>query len=146
MFQFDLLPGHRRHVCLYGFWVPRRHLEPSIGVGWVRQSSHCKYVLYTKIIHYIILLKVQLNFLVWLVYWQVFVAGVRPSEIMMSHALVQVVITFIQVIEIMVLAFFIYGVENHGSYLLVLALSMLEGVCGMLYGNSTWSWKYAVLN
>ncbi|KAF5281618.1 hypothetical protein FQR65_LT02938 [Abscondita terminalis] len=62
------------------------------------------------------------------------VAGVTSSEIILAHFVTQLVIVFIQVLELMILTFFVYKIRYEGSFVEILLILLAGGVCGMTYG------------
>ncbi|XP_067007199.2 ABC transporter G family member 23 [Anabrus simplex] len=62
------------------------------------------------------------------------VAGVTSAEILISHILCQLVCMFVQCVEVIALALFVFNVVCHGHIAALLALVFLQGVCGMCFG------------
>lgn len=63
------------------------------------------------------------------------VAGVTSLEIMFTHFITQFILMVLQVAEIMVITFAIYNTTNEGSLSTLVFMIILEGLCGMSYGN-----------
>lgn len=61
--------------------------------------------------------------------------GITAGEILLSHVLTQLIVLILQTIECLTLSFFIFGMESNGSVLLVTILTILEGFCGMCFGE-----------
>ncbi|KAK4875923.1 hypothetical protein RN001_012345 [Aquatica leii] len=62
------------------------------------------------------------------------VAGVTTVEILLAHFITQLVIVLIQVLELMILTFFIYKIKYEGNFLEIMVILLAGGVCGMTYG------------
>ncbi|CAL4139268.1 unnamed protein product, partial [Meganyctiphanes norvegica] len=62
------------------------------------------------------------------------VAGVHTSEVMLSHLVTQMVVMIIQIGLILVFMFPVFGIPCEGSMVLVILLSVLQGLCGMTFG------------
>ncbi|CAL7937627.1 unnamed protein product [Xylocopa violacea] len=65
---------------------------------------------------------------------RILVQGVNTSEILITHLIVQAMIIVIQVTVALCVFFLVFDMECKGSMAIVIGLSMLEGICGMLYG------------
>ncbi|XP_058467891.1 ABC transporter G family member 20 [Malaya genurostris] len=62
------------------------------------------------------------------------VAGITALELLLAHIITQTSIMLLQCIEIILLATFVFDVQNQGSNVTVVGLLMLLGFAGMLYG------------
>lgn len=64
------------------------------------------------------------------------VAGVSSLEIILTHFVTQFSITIIQVLEILILTFFIYKTDYNGSLFEIILVLILGGIVGMSYGKN----------
>ncbi|XP_053695189.1 ABC transporter G family member 20 [Sabethes cyaneus] len=62
------------------------------------------------------------------------VAGITALELLLAHIITQTSIMLLQCVEIILLATFVFDVQNQGSNVTVVGLLMLLGFAGMLYG------------
>ncbi|KAL1449980.1 hypothetical protein WDU94_002444 [Cyamophila willieti] len=62
------------------------------------------------------------------------VAGVTPLEILFSHVITQFVVMCGQTALVLIFMIFVFGVECKGDLLLVIILTILQGLCGMCFG------------
>ena len=62
------------------------------------------------------------------------VAGVTSFQFLISHILTQFLVLLVQVTFLMFFTFLIFGIQNRGSFLWVVLLTILQGCCGMAYG------------
>lgn len=62
------------------------------------------------------------------------VAGITSLEITLTHFILQAGIMLVQTTEVVILIFVIYGYTYEGSVLLIFIISLLSGICGMVYG------------
>ncbi|XP_011859218.1 PREDICTED: ABC transporter G family member 20-like isoform X2 [Vollenhovia emeryi] len=62
------------------------------------------------------------------------VQGVKAKEILLSHIVVESIITIIQSITIILLVFPVWGLECKGSILVIIFLFFLNTFCGMMCG------------
>lgn len=67
------------------------------------------------------------------------VAGVTSLEILVTHFLLQMFIIVLQMIEIVVITFWFYGTEYIGSIFAIIIIVALQGLCGMSYGEWTFT-------
>lgn len=65
----------------------------------------------------------------------VFVLGVTPLEILFSHVITQFVVMCGQTALVLIFMILVFGVECKGDISLVIALTILQGLCGMCFGN-----------
>jgi hypothetical protein len=61
-------------------------------------------------------------------------AGVKPSELMISHVLTQLAMLVIQILVLLGVAVLVFQIPCHGSVLTILALTVLLGLAGSMYG------------
>lgn len=61
--------------------------------------------------------------------------GITALELLLAHIITQTSIMLLQCIEIILLATFVFDVQNQGSNVTVVGLLMLLGFAGMLYGK-----------
>lgn len=61
-------------------------------------------------------------------------AGVAPSEILMSHIISNSIVMILQSVEFLIVTKYIYELENHGSDTIVMALILLVGFAAIVYG------------
>lgn len=62
------------------------------------------------------------------------VSGVRPNEYILTHAFTQIAVVVLQTLSVLSIAFLIFEIPIYGSVVLVSALIVLQGICGMAYG------------
>nr|WMI51951.1 ABCE1 [Dermanyssus gallinae] len=62
------------------------------------------------------------------------VAGVRPFEVVLSHVYAQFSLLVVQVALLLVFTFGVFEMPLEGSLMLVISLTVLQGLCGMTYG------------
>lgn len=62
------------------------------------------------------------------------IAGVTSHEFMISHVLTQLLVLFVQVTFLLVFTFAVFKIPSRGSFIWVIALTFLQGACGMAYG------------
>lgn len=62
------------------------------------------------------------------------VAGVTPTEILFSHVVTQFVVMCGQTALVLIFMIIVFGVTNNGDIFLVIALTLLQGLCGMCFG------------
>ncbi|VEN54267.1 unnamed protein product [Callosobruchus maculatus] len=63
-----------------------------------------------------------------------YVAGVLPAEILFSHVLTQFIIMVGQTILALIFMLAVFKVKCVGNLLLVVILTLLQGLCGMCFG------------
>jgi hypothetical protein len=61
-------------------------------------------------------------------------AGVRPSEMMLSHVITQLVMVAIQIALLIAVAVLVFAIPCHGSVLTIMGLTVSLAMAGMLYG------------
>ncbi|XP_076438732.1 ABC transporter G family member 20-like isoform X2 [Babylonia areolata] len=62
------------------------------------------------------------------------VNGVTPSEVMLSHVITQFLVLLVQVTLLLLCTFLIFKIPLVGSWVHVLSLILLQGLCGMCLG------------
>lgn len=62
------------------------------------------------------------------------VAGVTPTEILFSHVVTQFVVMCGQTALVLIFMIIVFGVTNNGDIVLVITLTILQGLCGMCFG------------
>jgi len=62
-------------------------------------------------------------------------AGVTPLEILFSHVITQFVVMCGQTALVLIFMILVFGVECKGDISLVIALTILQGLCGMCFGK-----------
>ncbi|XP_022701989.1 ABC transporter G family member 20-like isoform X5 [Varroa jacobsoni] len=62
------------------------------------------------------------------------VAGVRPFEVVVSHVYSQFCVMVVQVALLLLFIFLVFQIPLEGSLLLVILLTLLQGLSGMTYG------------
>ncbi|XP_037919474.1 ABC transporter G family member 23 isoform X2 [Hermetia illucens] len=62
------------------------------------------------------------------------VAGVSPGEILFSHVVTQFIVMCGQTALVLIFMLLVFGVTNNGSLVLVVILTLLQGMCGMCFG------------
>jgi len=61
--------------------------------------------------------------------------GVTPPEILFSHVITQFVVMIVQTLMVLIFSFAVFHIVCNGSLLLVIILTMLNGLCGMCFGK-----------
>lgn len=64
------------------------------------------------------------------------VAGVSPGEILFSHVVTQFVVMSGQTALVLIFMILVFGVECKGDIGWVIVLTILQGLCGMCFGES----------
>lgn len=64
-------------------------------------------------------------------------AGVSSTEILISHIVLEAGVICLQVVEVIIFVFFIFGMPCAGRYFDIVILLLLQGFCGMCGGKST---------
>lgn len=62
------------------------------------------------------------------------VAGVKPFEVVVSHVASQFFVMVVQVTLLLAFMFLVFKIPLGGSPILVILLTLLQGLCGMCYG------------
>ncbi|OQR77411.1 ABC transporter G family member 20-like, partial [Tropilaelaps mercedesae] len=62
------------------------------------------------------------------------VAGVRPFEVVVSHVYSQFCVMVVQVTLLLIFIFLVFKIPLEGSLILVILLTLLQGLSGMTYG------------
>lgn len=70
-----------------------------------------------------------------ILFLRVFFAGVTPLEILFSHVITQFVVMCGQTALVLIFMILVFGVECKGDITLVIALTILQGLCGMCFGE-----------
>lgn len=65
------------------------------------------------------------------------VAGVSPGEILFSHVITQFVVMCGQTALVLIFMILVFGVECKGEIGWVIVLTILQGLCGMCFGELT---------
>lgn len=65
------------------------------------------------------------------------VAGVSPGEILFSHVVTQFVVMSGQTALVLIFMILVFGVECKGDIGWVIVLTILQGLCGMCFGESS---------
>lgn len=63
------------------------------------------------------------------------VAGVLPGEILFSHVITQFVVMCGQTALVLIFMILVFGVECKGDIGWVIVLTILQGLCGMCFGE-----------
>lgn len=63
------------------------------------------------------------------------VTGVTTTEILLSHLLTQGLIMILQTIEVLLVSFWLFGLHCEGSFVTVILLLLIQGLCGMCTGK-----------
>ncbi|CAH2004698.1 unnamed protein product [Acanthoscelides obtectus] len=63
-----------------------------------------------------------------------YVAGIGPAEILVCHVLTQFIIMLGQTVLVLIVMFAIFQLKCIGNLALVVALTLLQGLCGMSFG------------
>uniref|UniRef100_T1IX93 ABC transporter domain-containing protein n=1 Tax=Strigamia maritima TaxID=126957 RepID=T1IX93_STRMM len=62
------------------------------------------------------------------------VAGVTSFEVMLGHTLTQLIVVIFQIATVLILVIEVFNVNSRGNIVWVFLLSLLQGMCGMMYG------------
>lgn len=62
------------------------------------------------------------------------VNGITGTEILFSHVVTQFIVMVLQTILVLIFCFAVFGLSQNGSYVLVVLLTILAGLCGMCFG------------
>lgn len=62
------------------------------------------------------------------------VSGVTSYEFLLSHVLTQMFVLSVQIILLLIFTFLVFEIPCRGAFFWVIALTYLQGVCGMGYG------------
>lgn len=62
------------------------------------------------------------------------VSGVTSFQVLVSHVLTQSIVLVAQVLVILIFTFLIFEIPSRGPFILVIAIALLQGVCGMSFG------------
>ena len=62
------------------------------------------------------------------------VAGVTPTELVLSHIILQTLLLAFQVGFKLIVAFLIFTIPNSGSLISAVILTFLQGICGLMFG------------
>lgn len=62
------------------------------------------------------------------------VAGVTPTEILLSHVMTQFVVMCGQTALVLIFMIVVFGVTNNGEIGWIVVLTILQGLCGMCFG------------
>lgn len=65
------------------------------------------------------------------------VAGVSPGEILFSHVVTQFIVMCGQTALVLIFMILVFGVECKGDIGWVIVLTLLQGLCGMCFGEKT---------
>lgn len=63
------------------------------------------------------------------------VSGVQTSQILLAHAINQVVVMVIQIFMVLGCTFFVFEIPSRGSFIWVVLLILLQGCTGMGFGK-----------
>jgi ABC-type multidrug transport system permease subunit len=63
------------------------------------------------------------------------VAGVRMIEFMIAHVVNQLVVLMGQTLFVYLFALLVFKIPFHGSLPLAVLITLLQGLCGMSFGN-----------
>ncbi|KAJ8034677.1 ABC transporter G family member 20 [Holothuria leucospilota] len=62
------------------------------------------------------------------------VAGVKPSEVLLAHVWTQCIIMLVQMTSVIIFIFAVFKVPLEGNIVLIIVLTALQGLCGMAFG------------
>lgn len=65
------------------------------------------------------------------------VNGITGLEILFSHVITQFVVMVGQTAFVLIFAFVAYDLIQNGSWILIISLTLLSGLCGMCFGNKS---------
>lgn len=67
------------------------------------------------------------------------VNGINGTEILFTQVITQFVVMICQTVMVLLVGFIIFDLTQEGNWILVFALSLLGGVCGMCFGKCSFS-------
>jgi len=62
------------------------------------------------------------------------VAGVDTFQILMAHALTQIIVMVVQILLVLVFTFLVFDIPSRGPFIWVILLLLLQGMTGMAFG------------
>lgn len=65
---------------------------------------------------------------------RVLLAGVKPTEILISHVISNMLNVLLQCIEVYFISIYVYKLENNGSFVIVATMLLLTGIVAIFYG------------
>lgn len=69
------------------------------------------------------------------------IAGVSSLEISLTHLILHMGIAFIYTIEILIISFAVFKIENIGSIWALTLITFLQGLAGMNFGENIWNFQ-----
>lgn len=63
------------------------------------------------------------------------VAGVDTLQILIAHALTQILVMFVQIMLVLVFTFMVFDIPSRGPFIWVILLLLLQGCTGMAFGK-----------
>lgn len=63
------------------------------------------------------------------------VSGVTAAQVFMSHIMLQFIVLIFQVFGLLIFTFLVFDIPSRGPFILVIIMTLIQGVCGMAYGK-----------
>lgn len=63
------------------------------------------------------------------------VAGVDTFQILIAHALTQIIVMIVQILLVLVFTFLVFDIPSRGPFIWVILLLLLQGCTGMAFGE-----------
>ena len=63
------------------------------------------------------------------------VAGVDTFQILIAHALTQIIVMIVQILLVLVFTFLVFDIPSRGPFIWVILLLLLQGCTGMAFGK-----------
>ena len=74
------------------------------------------------------------------------VAGVDTLQVLVAHALTQIIVMVVQIFFVLVFTFLVFEIPSRGPFIWVVLLLLLQGCTGMAFGMwSRWSILFLTL-
>lgn len=65
------------------------------------------------------------------------VAGVDTFQILIAHAMTQIIVMVVQILLVLVFTFLVFDIPSRGPFIWVILLLLLQGCTGMAFGEFT---------
>ena len=67
------------------------------------------------------------------------VAGVDTLQVLVAHALTQIIVMVVQIFFVLVFTFLVFEIPSRGPFIWVVLLLLLQGCTGMAFGKFDWN-------
>ena len=74
------------------------------------------------------------------------VAGVDTFQVLVAHALTQIIVMVVQIVFVLVFTFLVFEIPSRGPFIWVVLLLLLQGCTGMAFGKFILLSYYYVIN